>query len=323
MRLVVSWLAWLGVLLAAVAAAGAEEKSRPLKATEIPRMLFHWTSAESLSMLAQRANDAGKKPGAPIQLKRVAYASVVGETVPGMGGREGIFAWSHPVTGMAKGGDETYAPVTWWGDKEETLKPALIAMKIAPNARAALVVTALGEQPNLSKIDLSNVDLILHRRYSRASPGVRGPLDFQEWIVVNPRAVKSYTSDPAALRKLLEPELAHLEDKSYRFRPEELHAQSAGFNNPEWRKGYVPTVRALLATPRRDVPIFFRNPIASKPRFVNVRGGVPGEETCCSGDSKAHRSPASGGSIDMERSVKRPRRFIYRVSRSLLRSPRR
>ncbi|NLI77536.1 MAG: hypothetical protein GX442_13970 [Candidatus Riflebacteria bacterium] len=201
-----------------------------------PAHLYHWTTVKSLERWA-----AGMQPGDPLPLKAIKPDFLVVRGFRQLANLPGLYAWVNPAAGLGCFGTEIYG----WGQ-------AVLQLAIAPKARAVRIITVERDEIPLD-IDLSRVDLILHQLIDR-----QGKLLLQEWIILDAKVITAYTGDPDHLRPALEKEIAHLQDRAYRYPAAQKHCLMPG-NLLSQSRGYIIKVlRAYLDEGYRQVPDLFR-----------------------------------------------------------------
>lgn len=242
--------------------------SRRLEANEIPGVLYHWLSQESLEALA-----AGPHGTDVFPFKRATRTSAV-VLFPPLAGRKCLFAWTNPVTGMGaasgqrgltglrKRGNEAYASfasITRDGHLITSRGPRALRLKVAPRARALLLVTSIKEPRPSQPADLTGYDLIKHVSYATLQD--EKPR-LQEWIVLDPKAIASITADTATIARSLRAELDRLARPGFTYPEVELHyLHNNPYNDPLVVAPFAARVlRAIEHAGDRNVPPRFLNP---------------------------------------------------------------
>lgn len=233
---------------AAVAASGAPfEQGRTIPP---PRALYHWTIYQSLERSAQRQPADGSLP-----LKKIKPDFTVAKQFPQLADRAALYAWSNPVTGIGASPTEIYsAPMGYIGIG------ALLKLEIDPNAKAVEIVTDSSDKNPHPDVKLDDAQLALHKVM------YKGKLVMQEWLVLDPKAVKSFTGNPADLRDELEAELKHMANPRFRYKAEDLHYQSDGslFEKGKAYDAVPKIIKKFLASSDEQIPDFFDHGQADK-----------------------------------------------------------
>lgn len=219
-------------------------KERKLESQEIPLMLFHWTSANSLNDMAQRKST----------MKTISPHSVLGSAFPGLVNKPGLFTWENP-SAVAQTKNEIYA-IT-----ENGIPPRLLALRLTPTVRGAIVTSHFYDK----KASIpENVDVLLHIHYERGRNGWGEREAFREWVILNPKVVESYSASHHDLAPILRTELDHLRNSNFQYRPEEVHSQINAYGNGiNWNDTQVrntliiPVLEASLNNGDKGVPPFF------------------------------------------------------------------
>ena len=176
----------------------------PKSSVRPPRYLYHWTTHSKLQRMVDWNQNSAELPLRYIK----GYANIAWE-YPILAGRPGLFAWSHPITGMYFDlKTETYAR------EEKGRPPRLLAMEIDPQARVLELVTPAKVTLDHSVYDY---DLIFHKALDE-----RGRVEMAEWILINPEVVRQFSANPKEVRPLLEPGLEVLKDSSREYSIDEL-----------------------------------------------------------------------------------------------------
>ena len=143
--------------------------------------VYHWTSVPSLQRLYNENKDKSKFPFQ----KDIGETTMIARSFPVLKGIKGFFAWSNSVGGMGASKNEMYANLE---------NPALLRFSLKKNLKVLMLGSKELGKIALTEKDLKDVDVIYHtRQYA-----------FHEYIVINPKAILSVTSDP----KLLKPDIA-------------------------------------------------------------------------------------------------------------------
>ena len=205
----------------------------------LPKRLYHWLSPAGLRQTAEMMGSGQYLVFSPLQ--GGPSASVLVQSLPDLGGKGALFTWSNPITGiMGMGQDELYAK-----PDPATGEPArLLVLKPTPGVKFAVVYTDRSSDIIPQTPDLKNIDLIFHVVWADIeSPRIK----FQEWVVLNPSKVESFTADPDQFRQDLEAELGKVVDPNYLYAVADCHARPALSNRPLIRHSYYePALRALL-----------------------------------------------------------------------------
>lgn len=171
---------------------------------ESPTELFHWTSYENI--LRFSALQTGE-PGIVLPPLNNAFFSSY-RTNDGQR-KPGIFTWTHPVAGAMANRIEVY------GNNE-----VLIRFQIdSENVRAKQLVT---RDAVLWGADLKGIDLLY---FIRSLTNDINKMSIKEWIILNPKIIKDFTSHPDTLIPIVRPHLQKLKSTDpHPFTPDEIHA---------------------------------------------------------------------------------------------------
>lgn len=201
----------------------AAKRSNP----EPPQFLYHWTSYENLAKIA---SDKAPKDSWDTYLSKGANLFT-----KNYGGAENqLFAWTNPITGMMASNSEKY------GD-------ALVQFKIKTDSARVLVIDT--KKTKTKTFDFSKFDLVLYKNAK-----------YQEWIILNPKVVDTFTADPEVLKEQLKDWIEKLEDDSFKFSDEELHSKVFNDRDPGKRaqaRAYAKVVVNDFLTNRSLVPSYF------------------------------------------------------------------
>ena len=151
---------------------------------EVPEYLFHWTSPESLTALAESGARNDLIPLKDISMSM--FATVWGH----FQGRKGLFTWTHPA-GAISAGPERYA--RQGGDGKP---PRLLVLKLNQNVRVVEVFTiqTASRGSGIASLALQGADLVFHHVLTSS-----GRPRFSEWIVLNSKAVAEFSAAPKSL----------------------------------------------------------------------------------------------------------------------------
>lgn len=219
---------------------GKELQTASTRVVPAPAYLYHWTSWQSL----ERWDKDIEAANGATTLKMIEKSMNASNSFPELTNRAGLYAWTNPVGGIG---------VSWHeinGNGE-----ALVQLEIDPAARAKVVRTEKSfensdEPRNISGLD--GIDLLLSKEYDK------GRLVLQEWIILNPKVIKSRTADPEHLKPILEMELVRLEKESFSYGPRALY--SLGRDGLHWLNFAREHVAVLVNTfllSRNKVPKSF------------------------------------------------------------------
>ncbi len=189
----------------------ADSRVVETKTMMVPQYLFHWTKDSTLKMesLMNRVKQTGQYP-----FHQISSTQLIGESIPGLAGKEALFVWTNPVTGMGAGVFEMY------GNVPVVLETVNYPVKVAE------VVTEPGSVIPKEVFDGKGVQLIHHKRVQRDSPGATAKVIFEEWIIIDKTAVREFSSAKKDVRPHLIPWLHKLRD-GVKFAPSELHFKTA------------------------------------------------------------------------------------------------
>ena len=234
-----------------------------------PPLLFHWMSQGSAQSLAAPLSNSNEPlPLKLLPLKIVDPSARIAMAHPDLSGRAGLFAWTHPVLGMGTQPTENYGADPWYPDRS----PILLVMRPKPDARVRVIDSEIyerivdGEKKWITEVDLGtveNADLVYHRmrihrldsRTNDADP--LGEPFLQEWIVLEPSAIESFTADKETGMEILgnwDAKLGTLEIRSVdaiptvfpaaAWSPKEMHWH-------EWSNVFLNDVRRALEAYRK------------------------------------------------------------------------
>lgn len=197
--------------------------ARAADSPAIPKTLYHWTTFERLVDIA-----AGKTWQDPWDSYPTRRKSKFQDRYRGSGSNH-LFAWSDPLTGMLGQSNEKY------GD-------ALVQLQInVPHSRVLFIDTAKTKKRHF---DFSEIDLVYYRNGK-----------YQEWIILNPKVVTSFTADPDVIAPSLAPWLKRIRDPNFRVDIETAH--SAAFAESPNLHRYAETVISDFLSHRELVPSYF------------------------------------------------------------------
>lgn len=160
----------------------------------VPKVLFHWSTQGSLHwMLDQR------KRGNKVPMQTIDPSSALAVHHSQLSQKMGTHTWVNAVTAMRGGQDST--GIEWYVKPEKS--PVLVAYFITEEARIQTVRTfGLLEEERRSAKNFKGADLIYHQHFDH-----RNQLVFHEWVILNPKVVRSWSIDPKDLDSYLRPEL--------------------------------------------------------------------------------------------------------------------
>ncbi|HVA67178.1 MAG TPA: hypothetical protein VNK24_09695 [Elusimicrobiota bacterium] len=172
-----------------------------------PVYLFHWTTKNKLKHFARHAQNSGQ-----LLLKPLPRAAALYRFHPELRPKRALFAWSHPVTGIASGPRVVYAA-------ENAADSRLIALRIKNDARVSRVQDHDGRRRRAPTAvpTRAGADLIYHEITYDGSL-------VREWVILNPACVASFTADAGFLRRFLKREIRLLSDARYDYSPAQAHA---------------------------------------------------------------------------------------------------
>ncbi len=205
---------------------------------DIPE-LFHWTSIDSLERLTKAATG----PKFPFE-KIVDPNTMVARSFPQLSGIKGIFNWINPIGGMGVSANEMYEP-----EKDD----AVIRFTMKKNLRILMIDSQDGGTP-VTNLNLEGVDVIFHLR----------DWTFHEFIIINPDAIESFTSDPDVLRPELEKAITLFEKYNWKNSDKAEGMVVAGdlFNSfgklsADFASTIIPRIQAFLNN-RNGIPELFK-----------------------------------------------------------------
>jgi hypothetical protein len=214
-----------------------------------PRYLFHWTDDTTLQRQAKYNPDPDRLP-----LRMIKDNSLLATQYPELTGKDGLFGWINPLTAMASDKKEIYA----W--REGDTPARMIAVKPKPDASVIELDTRIGSKPK-HVANLADYDLIYNHVYS-----ADGKLLFSEWIVRNPNAIESFTSDPEAIRPLMEAELKKLKTPGFHYPESEYFAD---FRDSKF---WIETGEDFLKKGSKGIPESLRRPLGPDACEVRYNG---------------------------------------------------
>jgi len=169
----------------------------------VPRYFYHWIEPESLEQ-EWRLETLKTKGILPLPWMKETFFLVT--LIPGLEMIPGLFVWPHPVTGMATGPKEIYGTV-----------PILIEMTSEP----VRVLELRTDEHYLFEdaFNIERVDLIHHSHFEiemkkahwwswKKTP--HEVLQWEEWIIVNPKVVTQFTADPKYIKDRIRYQLEKL-----------------------------------------------------------------------------------------------------------------
>lgn len=213
------------------------EKARKdyLKQTEPsrPSHLFYWSSPGTWKWMVENNPLPGFVPTQTIP--RNAHITKGRSQLVD---RAATFTWSNPI-GAMRGGDfddgriELYAKP---GPNGEA--PNLLSMKISDEAKVLRLRTHWEVLLMINaKIDYSKYDLIYHEAVD-----LNGQVTYKEWIVLNPKVVVSYSTDPVVNSKLIQPYYNRLKNPFLKIENHEIHFTGTS------PKTMLPVIKQYLET---------------------------------------------------------------------------
>jgi len=213
---------------------------------EIPKYLFHWTSADSLRRLAQ------SNPNSPyLPLKPMPDLSHFALRWPQAKGTKALFTWSHPTAAMAANSDsEVYAKIGPLGEP-----PRLLAMQPNRDAKVVHMVSYLDEPLRDGIIHpeaLKDADLVLHE--VKKNFGDKEP-NFREWIVLNPKKIGWYSADYESFPDEIKNEIINSTRPMAHLKKGEIFINKPISQDETFRKKIID---AYLAGKSEDIPPEFR-----------------------------------------------------------------
>lgn len=182
-----------------------------------PQVLYHWCNRSALTHMGNEYLSGERIFPLPNLSKNFPVLA----KYPNLVGKPGLFAWSHPVAGMAANLESLY------GDSE-----ALVQFTLRPDARALLVVSETDAYEPLRSphFNPDDYDVILHvekLRYANGSVRANG---LAEWIILNPNAIQEVNARREDLRPIIESWLSKVKDAGYKFPKADLHNQNAFYD---------------------------------------------------------------------------------------------
>jgi len=233
-------------LLFYVLAASAQGIAADTPQVQLPERLFRWMSPEGLRRLADRMKVDGRVP-----LKTIASTGEIEALAyfrPEFRGRDALFLWSHPFTGMGAGKGEWYArPGN--GGREPARVLMLEPMK---DSVTAVLISQMGKEPIQGGTDLSGIDFVYHVVLDQG-----GNEFIKEWVLLNPEKVRSFTADPEIIKPILKKELDKMSDPLFRFSNSDLHVIDSYMNSQEGRRAIKDTAESYLNASSDNIPKAF------------------------------------------------------------------
>lgn len=176
--------------------AHAEPEVIHLRNEILPKTLYHWIWKHQLSDDWRLITIRTKKE---LPLPWIQESHLISEGIKRLAGRNGLFVWTHPVTGLGTDPTEIYGDV-----------PIQIKTKPEP-ARVLTVITADGHLLPIAKATLDQVDAIHHYRMEQLEDGQWVRL-WEEWILLNPKAVERFSADPRDIKPILSRSIKKIEN---------------------------------------------------------------------------------------------------------------
>jgi len=202
-----------------------------------PNLLFHWTSYDRLNRMAKRNPDPSK---VPLRYIKASHFLAMGH--PELVGKDGLYAWEHPTTGISSARNEIY------GLPKDGYPARLLVMKPKKSAVVVKIRTDTSME-NLGRSKITeNADLLFNEVYSQ-----EGKLLYREWVVLNANAIEEFTADPKQYRGILEGELRKLKTSGFHYPEEALF-----FSGHENVAGWSRTIQQVLEDGSAGIPVSLR-----------------------------------------------------------------
>lgn len=232
-------------------------------AKKAPYVLYHWSSSDGLERWANEIETENE-----FLLKKMTNSGFT-SAYPNFEGARGVFAWSHPTTGMgaiSNGVNEWYAKTK----KYSNAPPRLTVIHLKDRAEVVELNTVVDySQPGLPVLvstdprgkNLSPGDgtgLILHKIIDSKTKKVM----LQEYIILKRGYIESISSDPVEFENLLLNEIEFLRTDR-RFSEIELHSlidhARSGMNTRRVRDIMIRKIQHTLEASSNEIPDFFRS----------------------------------------------------------------
>jgi hypothetical protein len=225
---------------------------------EPPKWMYHWINTESLS---QSWRVEALKRSGRLPLPNMKENFLVSRAVQSLTGRGGLFAWTHPVTGLGSGPTEMY------GD-------SVIMIKLTDQPVRILELETEREYTLGRELNFSKFDMIHHVRYGPENPDrVDSPrmVYWEEFIITNNKIVDSFTADPSLIKPRIRKQIARLEAGN-RYQERYLHFKVAGvdaysttlpfFNSRrDVERRILPLLRSYMNKSPDEIPDVWKRPI--------------------------------------------------------------
>ncbi|MEQ1876960.1 MAG: hypothetical protein ABL958_09970, partial [Bdellovibrionia bacterium] len=163
------------------------DRVRPVQAASTTRYLYHWAPASKADRMTNAL--AVSKVAA---MRFIHKNQNIGRAFPSLVGRRALYTGQDPFGSMYISSDEIYAKV------EKGRRPSVFRIELEPAAHVAILeTTQWGNDGIRARVDQPSLDadVILHRNYSG------GKLYYEEWIVLNPNAIRRIEKDPPEMFK--------------------------------------------------------------------------------------------------------------------------
>lgn len=240
-----------------------------------PKYLFHWTNAAALKAFAEGMTaDSGFA-----LVKKIPRDASLSRVYPQLRELPALFAWSHPVGGMA-----SHSRLIYGGASPQDARLIVLEMK-EDLSILRLTTREPCDRRMLPRAKLKRCDVIFHEIQYESGARVR------EWVVMNPAAVVNFTAAPHIIRAFLSGEASRLRRSAYDYPEAAFHYRSAAMtlardrffisltSVPRIRRSIIlPRLRAVLRlTPRRIPPLLCR-PLSAGARLEECIARVAGSE---------------------------------------------
>ena len=244
--------------------------ARRLSPSEIPSLLFHWTNPKGLIGMTP---EVGSKL---LHLKTINDQMALTKAYPALINLPGLFTWMNPITAIGASTSQFYAT----SDRTTGYPARLVVMRLKSDARAIELQSQSGIGGSKSPLNelesiSSTVDLIKH-----VCKTSEGKIYLQEWIILNPKVIETYSADPVALNPILTEELRKLRDTNFLYTDSELHSKFLHVNEVDFRQlRLIPALEAARRPVIESVVESFANQNSPNAQvyfdLINGAEGIP------------------------------------------------
>jgi len=192
-----------------------------------PKFLYHWATSRSLS-------EQNVSQGEWISFKPTYASEAMFQWRDFFPDKLAVlYTWNNPIAGMAALAGSEY------GD-------CLVQIELDPDAKVLHVKDGIGVKKFSPGVPFNPREYdVLFREGPR----------FNEWIILNPRAIRSFTADPDRLGPVVESELQKISDGEWS--QSDLHCSHFDPRIPEHFAFAAKIARNFLTMPRSHIPSKF------------------------------------------------------------------